>query len=623
MEPKSNQVADSIATASSSNIPTTTNSTASPHHQVKLNLKNYQAAVSTNAGCPTQAVSDTSHASYLTKSIKSTPTNTISSPSTGSSYFEKLPQEARDMIYELLLVNPVLGKSCSVADRTSSPRRTPPHGQSQPPLKYELEPQVLRVCRAIYLEASQVLYESNTFYIACCRYEISQDCRPSRFAFNRGIEMTPITRHCNRLSHGKLFLFDHPAVAKVKRWRVIVSSFIDPDILGGWHERRTWSMENFCQAIAQSPSISLEIALAPIGLEKCGETLWFRDEVIYQNMKNMLIPLQMLRGVKKLQFRDASWEELPDVYPYNSFSGKDCRSIIPSSNSRKQLRSIMMGDSVVELSRGMYLRLVRYAQAFETVDTFRSEMRHSSTGSVGRYLMHYGLCSGSNRWMHRPHDPTTQVSHPVEGGLRRAETLSSSQYNPRAFKLERASIVKYLEPQYQRAKLACFNITEFIKFEKRRDRMLSPKLTRDWHSPTIAAEAMLLLERYEQGLRRDFPYIDQIKHRANLRKNTSFDNNLPRNVLMRQTSDAFDAMNWAFFTNCFKKMVDDLDKQFMEMRRARKEIFEDDKTLNVGCDIELDSRLCIEMVDWTKDEPRFGPVSNDPEWNGSEYGMDE
>ncbi|KAF7872021.1 uncharacterized protein EAF02_009126 [Botrytis sinoallii] len=531
MKPKSNQVVDSIATASSSNmktkIPTTTNSTASPHHQVKLNLKNYQAAVSTNAGCPTQAVSDTSHASYLTKSIESTPTNTISSPSTGHSYFEKLPRETRDMIYELLLVNPVLGKSCSVADRTSSPRRTPPHGQSQPPLKYELEPQVLRICRAIYLEASQVLYESNTFYIACCRYEISQDCRPSRFAFNRGIEMTPITRHCNRLSHGQLFLFDHPAAAKVKRWRVIVSSFIDPDILGGWHERRTWSMENFCQAIAQSPSISLEIALAPIGLEKCGETLWFRDEVIYQNMKDMLIPLQMLRGVKKLQFRDASWENY-------------------------QI-SIMMGNSVAELSRGMYLRLLRYAQAFETVDTFRSEMRHSSTGSVGRYLMHYGLCSGSNRWMHRPYDPTTQVSHPVESGLRRAETLSSSQYNPRAFKLERASIVQYLEPQYQRAKLACFNITEFIKFEKRKDRMLSPKLTRDWHSPTIAAEAMLLLERYEQGIQRDFPYIDQIKHRANLRKNTSFNNNLPRNVLMRQTSDAFDAMNWAFFTNSFKK----------------------------------------------------------------------
>ncbi|TGO47406.1 hypothetical protein BCON_0279g00050 [Botryotinia convoluta] len=626
MEPQSNGVAASEATTLSSNmkinISTNTNSTANSHfHQVESHLKNNQVAISTNERYPTHAVSNTSHDSQIAKSIENTSTDTFSSPSTGCSFFGKLPLEARNMIYELLLVNPILGKSCSVADRTSSPRSPQPQGSSQPPLKFELEPQVLRVCRAMYLEALDILYGSNTFYIACCKYESSEDCRPSRSAFNRCMEMTPITRHYNRLSHGQLFLFDHPAVVKVKRWRVIVSSFMDSDVLGGWHEMRIWSIENFCQAITQSPSISLEIALAPIGLEKCEESHWFRDKVSYQEMKDMLIPLRMLRGVKKLQFRDASWDELPDVYPYNTFWGKKCRSIIPSSSLRKELRSIMMGNSVVELSRGMYLRLVRYAQAFEAVDTFRSEMRYSSTGSVGRYLMHYGLCPGSNHWIHKPRNPTTQRSHPVERGLRHAENLSSSQYNPGAFKLERANIVQYLEPQYQRAKLACFNITEFIKSQKRKDEMLSPKMSREWQSSMIAAEAMLLLERYEQALRRDFPYTDQIKHRANLRNTTSFYNNLPRNFLMRQATDAFDSMNWAFFISCFRRVVDDLDKQFMEMRRARKELFEDDKTLDIGCDIELDSKLCIEMVDWTKDEPKFGPVSNDQEWNSSRYSL--
>ncbi|KAF5877203.1 uncharacterized protein Bfra_001567 [Botrytis fragariae] len=626
MKPQWNGVAASKATASSSNkeidISTNTNSTSNSHyHKVESHLKNDQVAISTNEPFLKHAVSDKSHHSRFAKSIGNTSKNTISLPSTGCSFFCKLPLEARNMIYELLLVNPILGKSCSVADRTSSPRSPPPHGSSQPPLKFELEPQVLRVCHAMYLEASEILYGSNTFYIACCKYEPVEDRLPSRSAFNRGMEMTPITRHYNRSSHGQLFLFDHPAVVKVKRWRVIVSSFMDSQVLGGSHEMRFWSIENFCLAITQSPSISLEIALAPIGLEKCEESYWFQDEVSYQEMKDMLIPLRMLRGVKRLRFRDASWDELPDVYPYNTFWGKDCRSIIPSYSSRKELRSIMMGNSVVELSRRMYLRLVRYAQAFEAVDTFRSEMCHSSTGSVGRYLMHYESCSGSNRWMHRPRDPTIQSSHPVESGLRHASILSSSQYNPRAFKLERAFIVQYLEPQYQRAKLACFNITEFIKSEKRKDGMLSPKLTREWHSPTIAAEAILLLERYEQALQRDFPYADQIKHRANRRKDTSFYNNLPRNVLMRQATDAFDTMNWAFFPNCFKRMVDDLDKQFMEMRRARKELFESDKMLDVGCDIELDSKLCIEMVDWTKDEPKFGPKSNDREWNALRYSM--
>lgn len=526
------------------------------------------------------------------------------------------------MIYELLLVNPILGKSCSVADRTSLARSPTSNGPSQPPLKYELEPQVLRVCRAMYLEASDILYGSNTFYIACCRYDYSTDCRPSRSSFNRAMEMTPITRHYNRLGHGHLFLFDHPAVVKVQRWKVIFSSFMDSYSMGGGHETRIWSIENFCQAITQSPFVSLEIALAPIGLEKSEESQWVRGDFTYHQMDDMLIPLRMLRAVTKLQFRDASYDELPDVYPYNIFWGKDCRSIIPPSSLREELRSITMGNSVVELSRGMYLRLVRYAQAFEAVDTFKSEMRYPSTGSIGRHLMHYGLCPGSNRWMHRPHNPTAQSSHPVERGLTYARVLSSSAYNPRAFKLERAKIVYYLEPQYQRAKLACFTITEFIKSQKRKDGMLSPQMSREWHNLIIAAEAILLLEKYHKAFQRDFPYTDQIRHQAHRQKDTSFYNNLPRNVLMRQATDAFDGMNWAFFISCFKRLVDDLDKQFMEMRKARKTLFEDDKSLDIGCDIELDSTLCTEMVDWTKDEPMIGLAANNRGWDGSENGSD-
>ncbi|TGO35252.1 hypothetical protein BHYA_0165g00240 [Botrytis hyacinthi] len=624
MESQSSGVATPIAAASSnnmkSNIPKNTNSTANHHyHQIDSHLKNDPVVINTNEHLPTNAVSNTSHDSHFAKSIGNTSTDKISSQSTtGCSFFDKLPPETRNMIYKLLLVNPILGKSCSVADRTSSPKSPPPNGPSQPPLKYELESQVLRICRAMYLEASEILYGSNTFYIACCKYGYSIDCRLSRSGFNKGMEMTPITRHYNRLGHGQIFLFDHPAVVKVQRWKVIVSSFMDSYSIGSCHEMRVWSIENFCQAITQSPFISLEIALAPIGLEKSDESHWARDEISYQEMKDMLIPLRMLRGVKKLRFRDASYDELPDVYPYNIFWGKDCRSIIPSSSLRKELRSITMGNSVVELSHGMYLRLVRYAQAFEAVDTFRSEMRYSSTGSIGRYLMHYGLCPGSNRWMHRPRDPTIQNSHPVERGLINARILSSSEYNPRAFKLGRANIVQYLEPQYQRAKLACFNITEFIKSQKRKDRMLSPKMSREWHAPIIAAEAILLLERYQQALQRDFPYADQIKHRANRQRDTSFYNNLPRNVLMRQATDAFDGMNWAFFASCFKRMVDDLDKQFMEMRKARKKLFEDDQSLDIGCEIELDSKLCTEMVDWTKDEPIIGLAAKDRFWTSSE-----
>ncbi|KAF7955621.1 hypothetical protein EAE96_004547 [Botrytis aclada] len=612
MEPQSDRVAATTRALGSNlniNISTNTKSTANSHHQeVQPHLKNGQVTISTNARCPSHALSNTSHESQIAKPIEN--------KSTSCSFFSKLPLEARNMIYELLLVNPILGKSCSVADRTCMPRHPQQHGPSQLPLKYELESQVLRVCRAMYVEASEILYGSNPFYIACCKYVLSPDCRPSRTAFNRGMEMTPITRYHNRLSYGQLFLFEHPAVVKVKRWTVVVSSYLDANMSGISHEARIWSVTNFCQAITQSPSVSLEIALAPVGLEKCPDSSFYPDVIKYQEMEDMLKPLRMLRGVRNVEFRDASYDELPDVYPFNVLWSKHCRSIIPSSSSEKELRSIMMGKSVVELSRGMYLRLMSYAQAFEAVETFRSEMRYSSTDTVGIFLMHYGICPGSDRWVHRPRDPTAQSSHPVEQGLRRAEILSSSQYNPREFKSERASIIKYLEPQFQRAKLACFNITEFIKSHKRMEGMLSCRLTRDWQSSTVAAEAILLLERYEQALRRDFPYSDQIKNRANRHTETSFYNNLPRNNLMRQATDAFDAMNWVYFTGCFKSLVDSFDKQFMEMRQARKALFDDDKTSDIGCDLELDSKLCTEMVDWTKDEPTFGPINNNPEWDG-------
>lgn len=62
----------------------------------------------------------------------------------------------------------------------------------------------------------------------------------------------------------------------------------------------------------------------------------------------------------------------------------------------------------------------------------------------------------------------------------------------------------------------------------------------------------------------------------------------------------------------FKKLVDDMDRQYLEIRAARKELFADDIAI-FGVKIDLQKSRCDEMVDWSVDEPDMRTPNKDEE----------
>lgn len=91
--------------------------------------------------------------------ILSHPSVQSSEPRSTCIFFDKFPLEVGRDIYKYLLVNPVLGHS-EMEDHTYS------NGQSKY-IEYDLSPSLLRTCRQMYIEAVDVLYGCNTYYLYC------------------------------------------------------------------------------------------------------------------------------------------------------------------------------------------------------------------------------------------------------------------------------------------------------------------------------------------------------------------------------------------------------------------------------------------------------------------------
>ncbi|PMD15046.1 hypothetical protein NA56DRAFT_664190 [Hyaloscypha hepaticicola] len=78
----------------------------------------------------------------------------VSPPTPARCYFlDVIPIEVRNLIYELLLVNPILEEASSISRKST-------FGESA---KYGLIPAILRTCRQIESEASKALYSKKTY----------------------------------------------------------------------------------------------------------------------------------------------------------------------------------------------------------------------------------------------------------------------------------------------------------------------------------------------------------------------------------------------------------------------------------------------------------------------------
>jgi hypothetical protein len=80
----------------------------------------------------------------------------------------------------------------------------------------------------------------------------------------------------------------------------------------------------------------------------------------------------------------------------------------------------------------------------------------------------------------------------------------------------------------------------------------------------------------------------------------------PAGQALSRLRTAFELDDFGNFKEKFRTAFEYLDSQYLEIVRARKELFKWDAFNERGCDVEVDLSTCEERVDWDIAEPYIG-----------------
>jgi hypothetical protein len=80
----------------------------------------------------------------------------------------------------------------------------------------------------------------------------------------------------------------------------------------------------------------------------------------------------------------------------------------------------------------------------------------------------------------------------------------------------------------------------------------------------------------------------------------------PASQALSRLRTAFELDELENFKEMFRKAIECLDDQYLEIVRARKELFNWDTLNKRGCDFEVDLSICEERVHWDIAEPNVG-----------------
>jgi hypothetical protein len=349
-------------------------------------------------------------------------------PPTGSPFLDWLPLDVRYQIYKMLLVSPLL----------ADPKALIPRPYAKCNQHFNLHPELLRVCRKIYNEASIVLYETNTFALYCLAdsYESRSEWSWTKFS------STPLTRYRAVDNFEEV-----PALLKVRRWKIIVSPFV-----GHCHPPIT--ICTFAHAARAASIKSLDIQVESLALCEgwgSGRKRYYPCLEVRRrepwSLATILTPLKLLRGLQRFVIiRDNIQEDVRQL--------------------ESRLWSLTMSDIPPVCVIDMYRNLLVYAQAFERNEIYKKDMatkdkitwhcefkrRHAD--AINRYEKD-GLPV-----MELKHFKTRNM-HPVEQSLEVAKC--ASDVNDRTvFETQRKIVVDFLEPQYQRIRAARDLLKDFM-----------------------------------------------------------------------------------------------------------------------------------------------------------------
>jgi hypothetical protein len=524
----------------------------------------------------------------------STKTKTESSEDTKICYFlNKFPREVRDKIYKLLLVNEVLSNPRALCSEWAHVN-----------VKLNLSTAILLTCRQIYEEASEILYGDNKF-VACVH-----GFNPMmRSIFERWVEFG-----FRRDLYKDYLGLGGQTVAKVKHWIIVIDTYEKFKGKNHRNKQSHWPKATFVwflRAICESNVASLQILVLPYeayvppsdAYDSAREREMKKGVLGYLHTK--LEPLIcMLRNVQSFEIRYINDQDGPiwKFYKkYRPFQGNSPFFDWGSIERLQRLAPMLKSNEPAVRVFKMHQRLTEYAQTFERCLPYKQQM-----GNVDDF---------ETIWSGPPHSPFVQGRHPVEEGLR--DAAKASYFNRLdAFNQKRAIVLDYLEPQYQKVVAATLALTNFIKENKQKGKIFDPN--RCSMIDEDLALAVILIEDLEQSFRRDMPHSTMAFIRG---KQDQFElqyDVLPREALLKQMKLKFNqVMNnstervymeneWISVVDLMKLAVEDMEAQYLEIRAARRRLFESDIKGDSECAIDVESSRCDEKIDWSVLEPDIG-----------------
>lgn len=484
-------------------------------------------------------------------------------PMKGCPLFEKIPIECRKQIWEYLLCNPLLGECYAINEHRA----------------FGLHPELIRVNKQSYDEGMDILYGSNTFLIECTPHNCSS-------LGARGVSSCALARYQQRDQHPRQKRDEKiiPAAKHVQHWKVVVSGLVS-----------NLSMENglasLCRSIATSNIRSLEVLIIPRDIEGDED-----QEGIYGDESQLAIilsPFERLRNIERFTIRSAEFHEIPEVaYAQGDWLADEFLPILPDPVDEVRLVTLIEGDSQVENIERMYKTLVAYAQTFERIEEFKDGMDIDDEDSTTDYLEDPNYHSNH----YTPKNLFIFSRHPVEVALKSAK-LAMIQDMMEDFKLNRSIAIRYLEPQYQRIEIASKNLVDFVKEQKVHFGILDPEGLLSSPSIDVLTEAMILLEDYEASFERQLDTATRLSIRKQKHILGALYDILPLERIMKVCRIAFEKQWWARFLWHFKQAVDEMDSQYLSIRKARKSLYVSD-LLSTTREVDTNSMLCDEVICW-------------------------
>ncbi|PVH73010.1 hypothetical protein DL98DRAFT_59310 [Cadophora sp. DSE1049] len=487
-------------------------------------------------------------------------------------FLTKLPLEMRRKIYFHLVV------SQNTSDFTRNA-----NGNYATSVQFGLTPQILRTCKQVYIEASEMMYSGNTFTIKCLG---------PNFSCHSIGEIGPCTlsRHpAAGETEQNLFssVKDLPAFEKVQHWKVIIT----PDNPSDKAKVAPTQVVAFCRVACDIDALKSLVISIHCGtcLDKADTSghLWsIPDQKEYgakrdHNLLVALKPFEMLRNLDKFKV------QCPECKTFKDVGGGELR----------RLEALVKSNEPVHHVFKCYAALLQYAQAFERIPLFQSDMDSER-------MMDMSMASSCNRGASMP--PTTvnpyifPTVHPVEKALREARKASDVN-DYKAFKAHRLTLLISLENQYIRLALMSDRIVKLVKSQKEQGGCLYGfQFGYDHHAFQIdddkKAICLIQLHDYAEAFTRDAP--DEI--RISLRRYkwivTRLYNALPRERYLQDLEDAYDMQDLPKFRESFIKATGDMYNQWLKIRAARLKLLAFDwDSQNAGCKIDLEL--------WREDKP--------------------